>query len=47
VPDAGRIFILAALVVLCSIFAHGPTDAPGSEWIARRAETRAARERAG
>jgi NhaP-type Na+/H+ and K+/H+ antiporter len=33
-----RIFNLAALVVLCSILAHGVTDTPGSEWMARRAE---------
>jgi sodium/hydrogen antiporter len=32
-----RIFNLAALVVLCSIVAHGVTDTPGSEWMARRA----------
>jgi sodium/hydrogen antiporter len=43
---AGReIFNLAALTVLCSVIAHGLTDTPGSEWIARharRAEQRAA-----
>jgi sodium/hydrogen antiporter len=33
-----RIFNLAALVVLCSIVAHGVTDTPGSEWMARQAE---------
>jgi NhaP-type Na+/H+ or K+/H+ antiporter len=38
VPDAGRIFNLAALVVLCSIVLHGLTDTPGSEWMARRAD---------
>src|SRR4051812_18137847 len=32
-----RIFNMAALVVLCSIVAHGATDTPGSEWMARRA----------
>jgi sodium/hydrogen antiporter len=32
-----RLFNLAALVVLCSIVAHGVTDTPGSEWMARRA----------
>jgi sodium/hydrogen antiporter len=37
VPAAERIFDLAALVVLCSIVAHGLTDTPGSEWMARRA----------
>jgi sodium/hydrogen antiporter len=36
-----RIFNLAALVVFCSILAHGLTDQPGSEWIARRTVTRA------
>src|SRR3954462_5249644 len=35
VPDAERIFDIAALVVLCSIVAHGLTDTPGSEWRAR------------
>jgi sodium/hydrogen antiporter len=35
-----RIFNLAALVVFCSILAHGLTDQPGSEWIARRTVTR-------
>jgi NhaP-type Na+/H+ or K+/H+ antiporter len=38
VPDAERIFNIAALTVLCSIVAHGLTDTPGSEWMARRAE---------
>src|SRR4029079_10761372 len=33
-----RIFDLAALVVMCSIVAHGLTDTPGSEWMARHAE---------
>jgi sodium/hydrogen antiporter len=33
-----RIFNLAALVVLCSIVAHGLSDTPGSEWMARKAE---------
>jgi len=33
-----QIFNLAALVVFCSIIAHGLTDTPGSEWMARRAE---------
>jgi NhaP-type Na+/H+ or K+/H+ antiporter len=31
-----RIFDLAALVVFCSIIAHGLTDTPGVNWIARR-----------
>ena len=38
VPGAERIFDVAALVVLCSIIAHGLTDTPGSEWMARQAE---------
>jgi sodium/hydrogen antiporter len=33
-----RLFNLAALAVFCSIIAHGVTDTPGAEWIARRAE---------
>jgi sodium/hydrogen antiporter len=37
-----RIFNIAALVVFCSILAHGLTDRPGSEWIARRSATREA-----
>jgi sodium/hydrogen antiporter len=37
IPDAERIFDVAALVVLCSIVAHGLTDTPGSEWMARQA----------
>jgi sodium/hydrogen antiporter len=40
VPGSTRIFDLAALVVVCSIIAHGLTDTPGSEWIARRAQRR-------
>src|SRR5919202_2147077 len=38
VASGQRIFNLAALVVLCSVIAHGVTDTPGSEWMARRAE---------
>jgi sodium/hydrogen antiporter len=38
IAEGERIFNLAALVVLCSIVAHGVTDTPGSEWMARRAE---------
>ncbi len=38
VPGAERMFDIAALVVLCSIVAHGLTDTPGSEWMARQAE---------
>jgi NhaP-type Na+/H+ or K+/H+ antiporter len=36
VPDAARITNLAALVVFTSIIAHGLSDTPGSEWLARR-----------
>jgi sodium/hydrogen antiporter len=38
IPDNGRIFNIAALCVFVSILAHGLTDTPGAEWIARRAE---------
>jgi NhaP-type Na+/H+ or K+/H+ antiporter len=31
-----RLFNLAALVVFVSIIAHGLTDTPGANWIARR-----------
>ena len=37
-PDAERITGIAALVVFVSIIAHGLTDQPGAEWMARRAE---------
>ena len=40
-PDAERILGIAALAVFTSIIAHGLTDHPGSEWLARRAERRA------
>lgn len=33
-----QVFNLAALTVFVSIIAHGLTDTPGSEWLARRAE---------
>jgi NhaP-type Na+/H+ or K+/H+ antiporter len=39
---AERIFDLAALCVFASILAHGLSDTPGAEWIARRAPRRAA-----
>jgi sodium/hydrogen antiporter len=42
IPEAERIFNIAALAVFCSIIAHGLTDTPGSEWLARRAERREA-----
>lgn len=38
VPEGERIANLAALVVFVSIIAHGLTDQPGAEWMARRAE---------
>jgi NhaP-type Na+/H+ or K+/H+ antiporter len=41
IPEGSRIFNLAALAVMCSIVAHGVTDTPGADWIARRAERRA------
>jgi NhaP-type Na+/H+ or K+/H+ antiporter len=37
IPSGERIFNLAALVVFCSIIAHGLSDTPGVNWIARRA----------
>ena len=37
IPDAARIFNLAALCVFASVLAHGLTDTPGAEWLARRA----------
>jgi len=37
-PEGPRITALAALVVFISIIAHGLTDHPGSEWMARHAE---------
>jgi NhaP-type Na+/H+ or K+/H+ antiporter len=40
IAQGERIFHLAALVVFCSILAHGLTDHPGTEWIARRSATR-------
>jgi NhaP-type Na+/H+ or K+/H+ antiporter len=45
IPDAEQITNLAALCVVASIIAHGLTDTPGSEWMARHAER--VRERAG
>jgi NhaP-type Na+/H+ or K+/H+ antiporter len=41
VAEGERIANIAALVVFISIIAHGLTDQPGSEWIARRAEREA------
>jgi NhaP-type Na+/H+ or K+/H+ antiporter len=43
--EAGpRIFNLAALVVVCSIIAHGVTDTAGANWIVSRSETAGADE---
>ena len=42
IAQGERIFHLAALVVFCSILAHGLSDQPGSEWIARVAAKREA-----
>jgi sodium/hydrogen antiporter len=42
IADAERMFNLAAFVVVCSIVAHGVTDTPGVDWIARH--TRLERE---
>jgi sodium/hydrogen antiporter len=36
--EGDRIFNLAALAVFCSIIAHGLSDTPGAEWLARRSE---------
>ena len=38
IANGARIFDLTALVVFCSIIAHGITDTPGANWIARHAE---------
>jgi len=38
IEQGGRIFNIAALAVLISIIAHGLTDHPGSEWMARHSE---------
>ncbi len=42
VPGGDRIASIAALCVLVSILAHGLTDHPGAEWLARRVEAREA-----
>ena len=36
IPDAERIFNLAALCVFASVLVHGLSDTPGSEWLIRR-----------
>ena len=41
-----RLFNVAALVVFVSTIAHGLSDAPGVDWIARRSADRAAADRA-
>ena len=46
VPAGEPIAAIAALTVLVSIVAHGLTDHPGAEWIARRAERDEAASRA-
>ena len=38
IPGNERIFNLCALAVFTSILAHGLTDGPGAEWLARRYE---------
>jgi NhaP-type Na+/H+ or K+/H+ antiporter len=38
ISAGNRIFNLAALVVFCSVIAHGVSDTWGAEWIARRSE---------
>ena len=40
IHNGERIFNFAALVVFASIIAHGLTDTPGANWIARRTEAR-------
>jgi NhaP-type Na+/H+ or K+/H+ antiporter len=40
IPGNERIFNLCALAVFTSILAHGLTDVPGAEWLARRSELR-------
>ena len=37
IPANERLFNIAALCVFVSILAHGLTDTPGVDWIARRA----------
>jgi sodium/hydrogen antiporter len=47
IAAADRIFDIAALAVFVSIIAHGLTDHPGAEWMARHAEEERARGRPG
>jgi NhaP-type Na+/H+ or K+/H+ antiporter len=44
IPEDERIFNLAALCVFTSILAHGLTDHPGAEWLARRTDAAPRRE---
>ena len=46
IEEGRRIFDIAALAVVTSIIAHGLTDYPGSEWMARRAEAASERRHA-
>ena len=43
IPQNERIFNIAALCVFVSILAHGLTDTPGANWLARRSEASATR----
>jgi sodium/hydrogen antiporter len=43
ISNGTRIFDLTALVVFCSIIAHGLSDTPGANWIAAHAEHAAER----
>jgi sodium/hydrogen antiporter len=47
VPDGERIAAIAAVTVFISIIAHGLTDQPGAEWIARREDRKAEPEPVG
>ena len=38
IAAGSRIFNIAALTVFCSIIAHGLSDTPGADWIARHSE---------
>ena len=42
IRSGGRIYNIAALAVFISVIAHGLTDKPGSDWMARHAERRPA-----
>jgi sodium/hydrogen antiporter len=47
VPNGEQIFYLAALCVFASVLAHGLTDTPGSEWLARRSDRASAADPGG